>query len=146
MNMLRVLIAAGLIAVMAPLHAGALKSEVEAQALTERIMQSIIKDDLDGAYELIKAHSVLPAVELDGGLQATKAQRDAQFLRRYGDSVGYEQVSRKKLGESMVRLIYIEKAQKHPLPWTFFFYRTPAGWLLTQVRWDDQSAAVYAAD
>jgi hypothetical protein len=146
MNTLRLLALTGLLVLTAPLHAAALKSESEAEALAERVMQSIGKNDLDTAYGLIKQYSVLPAADLDNGLQASKAQRNAQFRQRYGDSVGYERISKKSLGKSMMRLVYIEKTQKHPLPWAFFFYQTPSGWALTQVGWDDQAAALYAAE
>ena len=69
-------------------------------------------------------YTVLPSVEMQSIILQSKAQRD-QYGSRYGKSIGYELISEDKAGESLVRLVYIEKTEKHALPWTFYFYNSP---------------------
>ena len=41
-------------------------------------------------------------------------------------------------GESLLRLIYIEKFSTNALPWAFFYYKTPTGWMLNSFAWNDR--------
>jgi hypothetical protein len=66
----------------------------------------------------------------------TKALRD-QVGGRYGKPVGFEFISLKKAGESVMQYIYIEKTEEHALPWRFIFYRSPSGWVLNSFSWND---------
>lgn len=42
--------------------------------------------------------------------------------------MGYEFIRAEKVGESLLKLSYIEKTQKQAIPWQFIFYKTPTGW------------------
>src|SRR3546814_13736705 len=86
-------------------------------------------------------YSVLPGDDVDRGLQASRQQRAAPlFAQRFGATVGSEFIGRKKLGQSMLRLTYIERTQKQPLPWAFYFYLTSNGWVLSEFGWSAQPA------
>jgi hypothetical protein len=39
---------------------------------------------------------------------------------------------------SLLKLTYIEKTERHALPWMFYFYRSPTGWVLNTFVWHDQ--------
>src|SRR3546814_8260544 len=101
----------------------------------------------DLAYRALKNYSVLPGDDVDRGLQASRQQRAAPlFAQRFGATVGSEFIGRKKLGQSMLRLTYIERTQKQPLPWAFYFYLTSNGWVLSEFGWSAQPAALYDAN
>jgi hypothetical protein len=117
--------------------ADTLKSEAEAKQLAEKVMTHVAKSDLTSAFALMKPYVVIPEPEFQGLALQTKSQRD-QFGVRYGKSVGYEFVGEKKVGESILRLVYIEKTAKHALPWMFLFYKAPSGWVLNSFAWNDQ--------
>lgn len=119
-----------------------LKSETEAKQLAEKVMVQVAKSDLTNAFALMKPYVVIPDSEFQGLALQTQAQRD-QFGVRYGKSVGYEFIGEKKAGESILRLIYIEKTAKHALPWMFLFYKTPSGWVLNSFAWNDQINNVF---
>jgi hypothetical protein len=123
-------------------NADALKSEAEVKQLVEKAMSQVAKNDLTSAFALLKPYVVIPESEFQGWILQTKSQRD-QFGTRYGKSVGYDFVGEKKAGESILRLIYIEKTEKHALPWIFLFYKAPTGWTLNAFSWSDQIQNVF---
>jgi hypothetical protein len=85
----------------------------------------------------MKPYIVVPPAEFDAMTLTSKAQRD-QAGARYGAPVGYEFVRKSTVGESLLKLTYIEKTDRHALPWMFFFYRTPKGWVLNSFFWNDR--------
>ena len=117
--------------------ADTLKAESELRPFAEKILQSVAKSDLDAAFSAMKPYVVIPDTEFQSVLLRTKAQRE-QYTSRYGRSVGYEFLGAKKLGQSLVRLTFIEKTEKTGLPWIFVFYETSEGWVLNSFFWSDQ--------
>ena len=117
--------------------ADTLKSEAELRTFANSVMAEVGSGDLDAAFALMKRYSVIPPTEFDVVTLNTKAQRD-QLGGRFGAAVGYEFISESKVGQSLVRLTYIEKTERHALPWMFFFYRSPEGWVLNSFIWHDQ--------
>lgn len=131
-------------AVLPAQAAEALKSESDVKAFTERVMNAVGRGMLEAAYDAVKKHTVLPTTEVDAAARASLAQRAAApFGVRYGKTVGYDFIGRKALGSSMLRFAYVEKTERHPLPWLFHFYRTDRGWVLSEFGWDGNAAALY---
>lgn len=140
--MIRYLVLLSLLILSRGVMADTLKSEVEAKQLAEKVMAQVAKSDLTNAFALMKPYVVIPESEFQGLALQTKSQRD-QFGVRYGKSVGYEFVGEKKAGESILRLVYVEKTAKHALPWMFLFYKAPNGWVLNSFAWNDQIQNVF---
>lgn len=113
------------------------KSETELRALGDRIMAGLVKGGVKAAFAEMKPHVVIPESEFESVMLQSQAQRD-QFGARYGKTTGYEFIGQRKVGDSLVRLVYIEKTDKHAMPWTFYFYKGPAGWLMNSFHWNDQ--------
>lgn len=122
--------------------ADTLKSEQEAKQLAEKVMHQAAKGDIAGAFSAMKPYVVIPETEFQSLALQSKSQRD-QFGARYGKSIGYEFISERKAGNSILRLIYVEKTAKHALPWMFLFYKTPTGWVLNSFAWNDQIQHVF---
>lgn len=57
--------------------------------------------------------------------------------QRFGKSNGYEFIREEKTGESLLRIIYIHRFEKHPMRWSFYFYRGKSGWVLDTFKTDD---------
>ena len=105
--------------------------------LADKVMALAGKGDLPAAFQLMKPYVAIPESEFEGMSLQSKSQRD-QFGFRYGKSVGHEFIGEKKVGQSLLRLTYIEKTDKHAMPWMFMFYRTPEGWTLNGFVWHDK--------
>jgi len=117
--------------------ADTLKSEQDAKKLSEEIITLFSKEDLGDVINLMEPYTAIQGEELKGSLLQSKALRD-QHINRYGKSIGYEFIGERKAGDSLLKLVYIEKTEKHVFPWTFFFYRASTGWTLNSFSWDDQ--------
>ena len=117
--------------------AGSLKDEKDIRAFATGVMEKVGKGDLDGAFNALKPYVALSSTEIDSVAIQSKAQRE-QYGKRYVESIGFEFIDEKKVGESLIRLRYIEKTDKHALPWLFYFYKTPEGWTLNAFNWNDQ--------
>jgi hypothetical protein len=150
MSALLLAIAALLLWLMAtPAHAQVetLKTESDVQKFTTRVMSAVGRGELAAAYTALKNYAVLPAAEIDAGLQQSQAQRSQEmFTARYGKTDGYDLIGKRKLGNSMLRFVYIEKTERQPLPWVFHFYESPKGWVLNEFGWDANAAALYVTD
>lgn len=59
-------------------------------------------------------------------------------LPLYGALIGTEIVYREEFGSSLVRLVYLQKFERHPLVWEFYFYRARGPWMLMNIRFNDQ--------
>ncbi len=110
--------------------------ESAARKLGDQIMTSVAAGDLDAAFSTMKPYVPISGTEIDSVAMQSKAARE-QYGQRYGKSSSFEFIDSKKIGESLLRLRYIEKTDKHALPWVFYFYRTEAGWVLNSFDWND---------
>jgi hypothetical protein len=122
--------------------ADTLKTEPELRPFGDKIMAALVKGGISAAFAGMKPYVLIPNSEFESLSLASKAQRD-QFGARYGKTIGFEFIGQKKVGDSLVRLTYIEKTEKHVLPWIFFFYRTPTGWALNSFVWNDQMTQLF---
>lgn len=116
--------------------AATLASEVEMRAFADKVMTQVGQGDLPGAFAVMKPYVVVPDAELQSWQLKTKVLRD-QIGGRYGQQIGYEFIGAKKAGESVMRYVYIEKTERHALPWYFIFYKSPSGWVLNSFFWND---------
>lgn len=125
--------------------ADSLKSESDIKSFADNLMTKIAKGDMTSAFNMMKPYVIIPEAEFQSAALNSKAQRD-QFGVRYGRTIGYEYIGQKKIGESLVRFVYIEKTEKHVLPWMFYFYKAPAGWVLNSFFWNDQMPQLFVTE
>jgi hypothetical protein len=140
--MLRALILGLALCISGMSVAETLKAEADLRSLTDRIMGDLVKSGTTAAFETMRPYVLIPESEFQSMSLASKAQRD-QFGARYGKTIGFEFIGQRKLGESLVRLTYVEKTEKHALPWMFYFYKTPTGWALNSFLWNDQMPQLF---
>ena len=124
--------------------ADTLKTETDLRPFSDRVMAALVKGGIASAFAEMKPYAVVSGPESDAVALTSQAQWD-QFGARYGKTVGYEFIGQKKRGDSLIRLTYVQKTEKHALPWTFYFYKTPAGWVLNLFQWNDQTQLLFQA-
>lgn len=123
---------AAMLCAAAAFHARAdtLKTEAEARQLADKVMAAAGKGQTDDAYAIMTPYSLTDVNTLDRARVNARTSR-MQLEQYIGGSAGYEFISSEKVGESLLKLIYIEKAEKQAIPWQFIFYRTASGWALS---------------
>lgn len=132
-----------LITAVGSAHADSLESELQYLKLTESLMAKVAQGDLDGAFQAMKPYLVVPAAEFDALVAQTKAQRGMAGAR-YGKAVGWECLEHRKVGQSIARVTCFEKTEKHALPWLFYFYKSPRGWILNSFTWNDNLPSLFS--
>ncbi len=125
-------------------NAATLASEADLRKFSDKVMDAAGKGDIVAAFDLMKPYVVIGESEFQSTALSSKSQRD-QISSRFGKSIGYEFVSSKKVGESLIRLLYIEKTEKTAVPWAFYFYKTSAGWTLNSYAWSGQINQIFDA-
>ena len=118
-------------------QAATLQSDADIRTFADRVMAKVAKGDLPGAFADMKPYTIIPPTEFDAAALQSKSQRDLVGTR-FGATIGYEFIGEKRSGQSLLKLTYIEKTERHALPWLFYFYRTPNGWVLNSFFWNDR--------
>jgi len=75
--------------------------------------------------------------------QIKTIQKMTSLTPTYGKVVGWEFVREDAAGESLLRLIYLQKFERHALGWVFIFYKPRDRWLLNEFRWDESIERVF---
>lgn len=121
------------------------KDETAMRNFADTFMEKAGKGDLTEAYDFIKPYASMNSVDVDSAADESKQQRQ-KFAMRYGPSKGYQFISEKKVGDSLYRLLYIEKAEKQAVPWVFYFYKSDKEWRLDEFNWTDRVSVLFQAN
>jgi hypothetical protein len=138
---MRALMAAAILFVTAA-HADTLKTDAELRPFADRVMAAVSGAGLQAGFAVMRPYVVISETELQQALLRMRAQRE-QWGPRYGKSVGFEYIGTKRIGQSLLRLTYVEKTERHALPWMFHFYRTGNGWILSSFLANDLSSELF---
>ena len=84
----------------------------------------------------MEPYIVLPKEELREAAKTSKIQRNS-LKKVIGESFGYEFISEDRLGNSLIRLKYLEKAERGGIFWEFYYYKGKDGWFLSSFKWND---------
>lgn len=108
-------------------QADTLKSEAEARALADKVMAQAGAGRTDDAYGTMSPYSLVDIRALEVARTNARSSRMA-IEAQVGNSVGYEFIRSEKVGDSLLKLTYIEKTERQAIPWQFIFYKAPSGW------------------
>jgi hypothetical protein len=124
-----VLIASGSAAVVQP------ASSQTPEGIAEAFLVSVGKGEIGPAYERLFARSPLApqSVQVDTLRRQTEA-----FLPIHGKVLGFELYKQDKFGDSLLRVVYVQRLEKHPMIWKFWFYRPAGEWQVNGVTFNDQ--------
>ena len=118
------------------------KDENAMRTFSDEFMGKIGSGNLKEAYDFLKPYANMNSVEVDSAAEETKQLRQKAAMR-YGPTKGYQFISEKKVGDSLYRLLYIEKTEKQAVPWVFYFYRADDTWRLDEFDWTDRVAVMF---
>jgi len=115
--------------ITATINANTLKNEKQVEELAKNTMEFIGKGDINRAFEFISSNITIPNAEVETIKQKLLMQAPV-FRKRFGKILGYEHISTKKVGNSLIKIVYIQKFEKHIMPWEFYFYKPKDEWIL----------------
>lgn len=117
-------------------------SEEMIKTATDNCMSRVSNGKADDAFSMIfseywKDKATAPQAT------ATMQREYREVLGRVEDTMGkpvpggYEFIGVKRLGKSVIKLVYLQKNERFFLPWAFSFYRAADEWKLTFVSFPD---------
>lgn len=142
-NIHRTAIAAILCALSFAVSAEVLKTPAEARVLTDKVMAKVGAGDATGGLQLTKPYLIIPESEFGVVLEQIKLQ-EPLLARRFGSSVGWEYLRTDVVGENLMRIMYVHRFERHPMRWTFYFYKGKQGWILNTFKSDDDIRQFFA--
>ena len=125
-----------LIMTTATVSAATLESKDAAKKLTDQIMIKVASGDIEGGFLLMKPYLIIPESEFNVVVEQTKLQLPA-IQGRFGKTLGYEFISEKVVGKSLLKIVQIQKFEKHIMRWNFIFYSPDGKWVLNTFNFDD---------
>ena len=63
----------------------------------------------------------------------------------YGTPVGIEKIREEDFSPSLKRLVYLQKFEKYPVAWEFYFYKPKDTWVLNTLNFKDQIGSIVGA-
>ena len=103
--------------------------------IAESFLNRIAKQDIAAAYdELFRGGPMSGRADQ---IALLKKQTEA-LLPLYGQSLGFELYRQDKYGEHLVRLLYVQRLQKHPVVWKFWVYNPGGTWQVNAITFNDQ--------
>lgn len=126
-RLLAVAVSLFLTLVAAHASAAALKTPEDVRKVGDALMGNVVALNMDRLAGQLKEYSFIPPSEVDSLIGRIKLQLP-MVTQRYGNSLGYEFIREERVGNSLVRLTYIQRLDRNALPWHFIFYLSPSGW------------------
>jgi len=126
-----------------PARADTLASEAQIRALTDNIMTQAGAGRIEDAYGLMSPYALVDVRALEAARANARSARMA-IEARVGASVGYEFIRSEKVGDALIKMTYIEKTERQAIPWQFIFYKTPAGWGISNLSNGDDVDTLFA--
>jgi hypothetical protein len=122
--------------------AATLDSKEAAVELADNIMKKVVAGDVDGGFLLMKPYLIIPESEFTVMTEQTKLQLP-MIQGRFGKTLGYEFVSEQMVGKSLLKVVHIQKYEKHIMRWNFIFYRPNGKWVLNTFTFDDNIRSMF---
>lgn len=120
-----------------PAEVRPLKTEADARALVESCFKLFVAEDYKAGLDLFKPYWKVSMNELNTLTIQTITSR-AAVKDRFGASLGYEFISERKAGASLLRFVVIEKLENTAIRYSVVFYKATDRWELQTFIWDDK--------
>ena len=113
------------------------KTTQEINSFTEDVMNSLSKNKITNAYSILRMKWIIPENELDQ-LESQTIKNFNLMESRYGKAKSYEFVKDQKIGNTVMRKVYLLKFDYHYITFLFTYYNNGEGWLLNSYKFSDE--------
>jgi hypothetical protein len=111
--------------------------------LAEAFLTQLGKNESDAACDTLFAGSGMAELKPQA-ITAMKSQVKVA-LGMYGKMIGFEKIGETAFSPSLKRMTYLQKFEQYPVIWEMYFYRNKNQWVVNQIFFNDQPAAVLTA-
>jgi hypothetical protein len=118
-------------------YASGLRNMDEVRKITDAAMELVRKGDIYNMFESLKANWPISTAEIDVARDKSINQRK-MVDSRFGKSLGIQYIRTDIVGGTVVKILYIEKFQRHIIRWQFYLYKPENRWFLNTFVWDDK--------
>lgn len=122
--------------------AATLESKDAAKKLTDQIMTKVASGDIEGGLLLMKPYLIIPESEFNVMVEQAKLQLPV-MQGRFGKIIGAEFIKEKAVGKSLLKIVQIQKFEKHTMSWNFIFYSPDGKWVLNTFNFDDNIRSMF---
>jgi hypothetical protein len=126
-------------------QARTLSTPAEARKFTDTVMGNVGTGKYENAWKQMKPLAIVPAAEFDA-FAAQFASQLPNLAPRYGNPTGFEYIRDQQVGTALLRFQYIAKYERSAMRWIFVFYRTEAGWVLSDFKFDGNISALFPGE
>lgn len=109
----------------------------------ERFLRQVATPDSDAAFDRLFAGSGFAEMKPQEFLTLKSQTKMAMGL--YGTPIGLEKVWEEDLSPSLKRIVYLQKFEKYPVAWEFYFYKPKDVWVINTLNFKDQIAPIVGA-
>jgi hypothetical protein len=104
----------------------------------ERFLLQVATPESDAAFDRLFAGSGF--AELKPQELLTLKGQTKMAMGLYGTPIGLEKVLEEDLSPSLKRIVYLQKFEKYPVAWEFYFYKPKDKWVINVLNFKDQIA------
>ena len=112
----------------------------ELTQMTVKFFELLKKDKVEQAYDELLKSSKIDSKKEDV-IQLKQQTREA--LKTFGPVLGFELLEHKRMGFSLMQLVYFSMQEERPLRWRFTFYRPKDKWRMVNIQLDDQAISFF---
>jgi hypothetical protein len=99
-------------------------------------MTQVGEGNAENGLRLMKPYLAVPPAEFEALLAQFKVHQP-ETLQRYGKTIGHEFIRDDKIGANLLRIVQMQRFEKHAMRWSFYFYRGNNGWVLNAIKTDE---------
>ena len=117
----------------------------DVRKFADAVMNLVGNGKYDDAWRRMKPATLVPPAEFDA-FAAQFASQMPTLAPRYGKPLGYEYIRDQQVGTALLRFQYIIKHERSAMRWNMIFYRSAAGWVLTDFKFDGNIGSLFLGE
>jgi hypothetical protein len=129
---------------MAKADSGSLDSEKAVKALGDAALKSVVEHGPASFLDVVAPYWHISPEKLDSYKAEIKLKRK-EVEKDYGKTLGYDLIFQKRLGNSLIGLVYIEKTEVKPVLWFLSFYKSADKWMFYSYYWNTNFEGLFFA-
>ena len=125
--------------------ADTLGDRAEARQLADRVMEKVAAGKIDEGVRLTRPYYAnVTDTQFQLILEGFEEKRKGLSMSEtFGKTLGTEFIREEKVGEHLFRLTYMQRCDKFPMRWEFYFYHGKDGWTMYWMSWDDDIVGMF---